>query len=692
MIHVYTSGGEEAGVTTRKYDNLGAEKWAVSEDCDVWGVTVDAAGNVYTGSEQEGGTTRKYDSSGNLLWAKDHGYDVFAIAVDSAGNVYTGGAQAEDGNTTRKYDADGDLLWSVDHGNIVYGIAVDSVGNVYTAGDPVSPGDDTTTRKYDSSGALLWSVSHGDTVHGIAVDRDGNVATAGFELPAVHVRKYNTSGALLWSASFGERAWAAAFDMAGNLYIGGERNNSVSVRKYNAAGTQTLTLDTDADVWGVTVDAEGNIYTVGTNNDEATTYKFSPAGALLWSVDHGLVAYSVAVDPPPVAPPPRGGTTGLPGGGGGGGGTLPDWPIDIIDRDGSGPLGYYKLTDIRPTLLSWDAIGGCDRATFRAVAGELDLWQLVNTLRCGIHVGDGRGGSVWWGYVHSVDLDLGSYSFGVSLDNLANRIAVAYEYLAAGVDASGTRATTDWAEDTDSMTEFGTFERLESLSSADEYDAEARRDALLEVLAWPQPTIDFGDGKLSATMQAYGWHHILKRRYYSNVNAVGTMTTDQMADLLDEVGEFFTEIDIGVESGIYSNEFRDGDTSAWEEFRALLESGWTQTDEYADPEVNVRLLCYVTPHRVLRVFREPYPGVSDLRLYPNGTIENQYGGVLQPGPWLVGKWARLVNIVPPQISLQPVVHPTRVFIERAEYDVERMRLRPQPRGLSAYQVGGIQPG
>jgi hypothetical protein len=212
------------------------------------------------------------------------------------------------------------------------------------------------------------------------------------------------------------------------------------------------------------------------------------------------------------------------------------------------------------------------------------------------------------------------------------------------------------------------------------------------VLAWPQPTIDFGDGKLSATIQAYGWHHILKRRYYNNADAVGTMTTDQMADLLGEVGEFFTEIDIGVESGIYSNEYRDGDTNAWEEFKALLESGWTQTDYYAEPEANVRLLCYVTPDRVLRVFREPYPGVTDLRLYPSGIIENQYGGALQPGPWLVGKWARLVNIVPPQISLQPVVNPTRVFIERVEYDVERMRLRPQPRGLSAYQVGGIEPG
>ncbi len=702
MSFLYIGGARVGNASIRKYDLNGNHIWDADFGGYLLDITADVDGNVYAVGERNstiGGsaTTRKYDADGNLLWSADHGGNVECVAVDNLGNVYTGGTRV--GNlTTRKYDANGNLLWSLDHGATVWGIGVDAQGYVYTGGGyPGTSESKFTTRKYDTDGNEVWSVDNTLwPVLDLAVDELGNVYLTKYTTnDDPTVIKRDTNGGLIWGRKNALYCMTIAVDKDGNVITGGA-GPTKDICKYDSGGNELWTVHNGSDVYGVAVDAAGNVY-IGALNDGGNPpiRSFDADGNLRWNADHGANVTCVAVTPEAnggiPGSTPRGAPVGLPGGGGGGG-VLPDWPVDIIDRDGSTPLGYYKLMDIRPTLLTWDAIGGCDRATFRVVAGELDLWQLPDLLRCGISVGDGRGGHVWWGYVHSVDLDLGSYSFGVSLDNLANRIAVAYEYVGSGVNASGTRATTDWAEDEDSIAEFGTFERLESLASADQYDAEARRDALLEVLAWPQPTIDFGDRKLSATIEAYGWHHILKRRYYANTEAVGTMTTDQMADLLAEVGEFFTEVDIAEESGVYSNEFRDGDTNAWEEFRALLESGWTHTDVYTEETPNVRFLCHVTPDRVLRVYREPYPGLSDLRLYPNGVMEDPYGGALPPGLGLVGKWARLVNIVPPQISLQPMVHPTRVFIERVEYDVERMRLRPQPRGLSAYQVGAIQPG
>jgi hypothetical protein len=69
-----------------------------------------------------------------------------------------------------------------------------------------------------------------------------------------------------------------------------------------------------------------------------------------------------------------------------------------------------------------------------------------------------------------------------------------------------------------------------------------------------------------------------------------------------------------------------------------------------------------------------------------------YGASVRIGPGLVGRHARLADVIPPYVNLARVADPSRVFIERAEYDVERVRLRPQPRGSSVYQVSRVEAG
>jgi hypothetical protein len=290
------------------------------------------------------------------------------------------------------------------------------------------------------------------------------------------------------------------------------------------------------------------------------------------------------------------------GAGAGGGITrgrrVPEFTVSFLRRDFTGGVIAPRCT-FRPTLMSWTALGGCDLATVVATGNEGALWDLADMLRCPVQIIDQDGQFAWWGYVAAVNIDFGQLSFGVNLDSMANRVAVAYADQGSGVTTSS-RATTDWEEDADSVAEYGSFERLESLSDTGSAEAEARRDALLEALKWPVPEIDFGDRGLTGTLTCRGWWHALKRRYYANEGTTDVETTEQIEDIIADVGsEFFTGCVIQDTSGISTNEYRDGDSNAWQIIQDLLESGTAATA--------VRLLANVDANRTLEVHQEPVP-------------------------------------------------------------------------------------
>ena len=362
---------------------------------------------------------------------------------------------------------------------------------------------------------------------------------------------------------------------------------------------------------------------------------------------------------------------------------VPEFTVNFYRRDFTGGLIAPRCT-FRPTLLTWTALGGCDTATVVATGTEGALWDLADMLRCPVVILDQDGQYVWWGYVAAANIDYGLLSFGVNLDSMANRVAVAYANQASGVTTSS-RATTDWAEDAESIGEYGTFERLESLSDAGDTEAVSRRDALLAALRLPTPEIDFTSGGLSGSLTCRGWWHALKRRYYLNDGTLDVETTEQIQDIIADVGaEFFTGCEVATDSGLDTNEHRDGDSNAWQIVEDLLESGVAGE--------GARLLANVTVNRVLEVSQEPAPGVTDGRLYPSGDMTDGFGAPVRIGPGLVGRWVRLTDALPPYLSLSRVADPTLVYIERAEYDVEKVRMRPQPRGLSAYRVSRVEAG
>jgi len=330
------------------------------------------------------------------------------------------------------------------------------------------------------------------------------------------------------------------------------------------------------------------------------------------------------------------------------------------------------------------AIGGPHQATITATGDVAALWELIEALRCPVEILDERGEARWWGYVAEVEARLEGIAVSVNLDRMANRVAVAYAYTTPD-NTIGTRATTAYAQDDDSVAEYGTIERLESSSSDDTATAAALRDSVLEALRWPQPQvrIEPGGGGLTVTLQCRGWWDTLRWRMYDNAGIDVVETTTQVAEIVTSLGEFIEGMLIEDASGVSAIEYRDGDTNAQAEIVALLERGTSN---------GRRVLAEVTRERYLRLYEEPASGSSDYLLLADGSLHDAYDNPLPPGACVAGVWARLKDILPASIDTTRLADPALVFIEESEWDEGAYRLgRIEPRGPSAMSLGEIEP-
>jgi len=347
------------------------------------------------------------------------------------------------------------------------------------------------------------------------------------------------------------------------------------------------------------------------------------------------------------------------------------------------PLALPPTLRFQVAELEWAAIGGCDLATIRVTGPEVSLWHLANALLSAVEIYDGHDALVWWGYVSELEISAGGFSFGVSLDSMANRVAVAYSYVTAGF-ATGSRATTDWAEDADSVAEYGIFERLESLSQADDLEAEAYRDTTLAQYRYPIPTISFGGESLGAALTCRGWYHLLKRRYYANEGSdYAIETTSQIEAIVEAVGGHLRGVDIVDPSGVFTSDYSDGDSNAWAQIEDFLETGTTN---------GRRLLIQVTPTRYLRVYEEPGPGLYDYNILSDGSVEDRFGRPLRPSQDVAGRWARLKDVIPASVDTSRMADPSRVFVERVTYVPEEREFRFEYRGEAPIDLERIRAG
>lgn len=151
-------------------------------------------------------------------------------------------------------------------------------------------------------------------------------------------------------------------------------------------------------------------------------------------------------------------------------------------------------------------------------------------------------------------------------------------------------------------------------------------------------------------------------------------TTAQIQQIETDAGALLAGTDIVTPSGIYGNQYRNGETTALDEVEALLDSGTSNQR---------RLLAEVTTERILRVYEQPAASEA-LLMASDGTLQTLTGGAWGPGKLPHGKWIGLLD----DDGDGPF------FCERAEVDCQTGQysaLEPQGAG-NPWQVGGIQQG
>ncbi|MCB0567342.1 MAG: SBBP repeat-containing protein, partial [Phaeodactylibacter sp.] len=470
-----------------------------------YAITTDTAGNVYVTGRFSvlstfGDTSLtsagnfdvfvvKYNAAGRLLWARkgggpgnDRGY---GITTDAAGNVYVTGwfegmatfsstqltsAGGEDVFVV-KYDAEGAMLWARKGGGADndrgYAITTDAAGYLYATGffegdatfgnTPLtSTGSaDVFVVKYDAAGTLLWAQQDGgdstDFGYAITADADGHLYTTGFfENTAtfgntslisaggedIFIAKYDIAGTLLWAQQGGgdstDIGRSITTDVVGNVYVTGEFQGTaafgssvlisegdfdVFVVKYDAAGAVLWAqqgggagMDNSR---GIAIDAAGKLYVTGgfsatatfgntrlasVGDEDVFVMKYDADGTVLWGQKEGGPGtdrgYAITTDDAAGSVYVTGEFQGAAAFGSGV--LLSEGGFDIFvakyclgDADGDGVCGDLDCDDSNPNITAVDIDGDglcsdvdCDDNDPNITAVDIDGDGLCNDLEC----------------------------------------------------------------------------------------------------------------------------------------------------------------------------------------------------------------------------------------------------------------------------------------------------------------------
>lgn len=168
----------------------------------------------------------------------------------------------------------------------------------------------------------------------------------------------------------------------------------------------------------------------------------------------------------------------------------PRLSVSFQSPRGGPALGVADLP-MRVLSLSKRANGGPYQAQLSTRAKtRADLESLAGLVGCRALIEVEGGLPAWWGVVRTVELTIGGLTKRVSLDQLANRVAVAYTAIGAGDEATGDPGMTGWVEDPQSIARWGVKELLGTISGTTAEHAALLRDRKLAAARFfPSPAI-----------------------------------------------------------------------------------------------------------------------------------------------------------------------------------------------------------
>lgn len=322
------------------------------------------------------------------------------------------------------------------------------------------------------------------------------------------------------------------------------------------------------------------------------------------------------------------------------------------------------------------AFGGPRTAIIEASGDDVELWEILELLRCPLEIYNDAGERVWWGMLRLVDLTAfnpnGQVSsrlkVGVDMLTMHNRVAIAYTQIDITTGLA-TRSTTAWADDLESQAEYGVKELLDSKNAATQEHAEAARDKTLSDLRYPISVVKPAPkaNKSLAVLECSGWWPTLGWKYYSNPATDSVDTAEQAKDIITAKGQFFGTVYQDCTSGIAISEERDGDATALFEVMELLEMG---TSNYK------RMLAVVDPNRNVRIYEEPDPEDGAWLMLADGSLQNQYAEPIEKSTCPVGFWVVQSDMIPGSLNSRLFSDPVLKFVDEMEYDAEQDLLIP----------------
>lgn len=146
-------------------------------------------------------------------------------------------------------------------------------------------------------------------------------------------------------------------------------------------------------------------------------------------------------------------------------------------------------------------------------------------------------------------------------------------------------------------------------------------------------------------------------------------TTQQVQNYLTKYGEVLTGIRMDVRSGIYSESYRSGDTTVYDELKAHLETG---TSNYK------RIISRVNIDRTVDLWEQADESAApEIEYRTDGRIYYLAGTEVEPGFDPVGKWVSVIPITKSSSYFSSINGMNNYFIDACEWDSEgKPSIRP----------------
>jgi hypothetical protein len=175
-------------------------------------------------------------------------------------------------------------------------------------------------------------------------------------------------------------------------------------------------------------------------------------------------------------------------------------------RDYSNILRADIFDLLQVDTLSHNVIGGPRAAQFSAPAHLDSAWDYVRLLGCPVEVvGEDILRPIWWGRVNSITVPHGLMTFGVTLDGMANVVAVSYAQVNVGTAVPADQILTDWAINQLSVDLYGGYMLIVNKSQSEAAAAVAARDVYLREYGYPLQANDL------AWVLGHAWNSVLPK-------------------------------------------------------------------------------------------------------------------------------------------------------------------------------------